>query len=202
MLGRLLLNWMAFAGCVGMIFPLETVFFLRDLHFSTLQYGAIYGIASVGGLAGSLLTRRVVHRHGMLHVIWTGSICRAALYFAIVASPAGAPGFVLCTVSMTAILATSATVNTAITSFRQERTPDDLMSRVGTLWNVSTSAAQPILIVIGGVIGAAIGNRLALLVGAFLIAASVALLPRLASAQTCSAARADESEDANVSSSA
>jgi len=177
-LSRILLNWMIFAGCIGMIFPLETVFMLRTIHLSTLQYGLVYGISSAGGLIGSLLTPWVVRTLGYTKTLWLGSAARGLLLFAFAAAPNGLPGFVVCAASMTAILLVSSAVNSAMASYRQLRTPDHLLARVGALWSASTSLAQPVLILTGGFVGELVSTRAAIILGGALITAALVLLPR------------------------
>src|SRR5690606_35136583 len=69
-LRRILTAWIVFAGLSAMVFPVTTVFYLRDLEFTAWQYGLLMGVPSLGGFVGARLARRVVARAGAVRGLW------------------------------------------------------------------------------------------------------------------------------------
>jgi MFS family permease len=177
-LRRVLISWVVFAGCVGMTGPVSTVFLLRDRHFTAFEYGMIYGIASVGGFAGSRLTKRAVDRFGIGRTLYWGSVIRAPWYVLIPLAGPGIGGVALCSVSMTGVLIFSALANSAMGSMRQILTPDRLMSRVVTLWSFATSIGKPVFILAGGQLAASFGTRPVLFAVPVVILLSALILPK------------------------
>jgi hypothetical protein len=67
--------------------------------------------------------------------------------------------------------------NPAFTSYRMAATADGYLARVTAAWAVSSKVAQPIMIAAAGLAAAAFGARIALLVLAGVLLASVVILP-------------------------
>jgi predicted MFS family arabinose efflux permease len=181
-LRRMLVSWVLFAGCVGMATPISTVFYLRDLHFDPWQYGLLMGIPSVGGFCGARLVGRVAAEWGAVRALWWASLLRGPWYFLIPLATPGRVGLVLCIVGFTGVLFFAAMANSAMTACRQLMTPDELLSRVGTLWSFATTVAQPVLILAGGALAGVLGTRAALVIAAAVMSGSALALPRRESA--------------------
>lgn len=192
-LKKLLIGWILFAGCVGLTGPVNSIFLLRERHFTAFEYGMIWAVASVGGFVGSRMTKRVVDRFGIGPTLYWGSIFRAPWFVLIPLAGPGIWGVVVCSISTTAVLVFSSVANSAMGSLRQILTPDALMSRVATLWSFSTAVGQPVFILVGGQMAASFGTRPVLFAVPVVILLSALLLPKDA---TESAARpsSDESE--------
>jgi MFS family permease len=174
----MLLSWLLFAGSVAWLTPVETVFYLRDLHFSAWQYGLLMGIPALGGLLGSRLSRRLVVRSNPVRLVWWTSVLRGPWQFLVPLAMPGLGGLILSGVGFFGVLLFAGTVNAGMASYRQMQTPENLMSRVATLWSFATTAVQPLFALGGGLMAVATSPRFALLAGAVLMNAAVVLLPR------------------------
>jgi MFS family permease len=174
----MLLSWLLFAGSVAWLTPVETVFYLRDLHFSAWQYGLLMGIPSLGGLLGSRLCRRLVVRSNPVRVVWWTSVLRGPWQLLIPLAVPGLGGLILSGVGFFGVLLFAGAVNAGMASYRQMQTPENLMSRVAALWSLATTAVQPLFALAGGLVATATSPRFALVAGAVLMNAAVVLLPR------------------------
>jgi predicted MFS family arabinose efflux permease len=177
-LRRCLVSWVLFAGTVMMASPLSTVFYLRTLHFTPWQYGLLMGLPSLGGFFGSRLTRRVVSRLGAVRTLWGASLLRGPWQLLIPLAVPGPLGLAMCGVAIFGVLFFAGMANSAMSAYRQSQTPDHLMARVSTLWSFASTVAQPAFILVGGLVAAWVGTRMALLVAAVLMCASALLLPQ------------------------
>lgn len=176
-LRRLLLSWVVYAGSAGLTGPLNTIFMLRERHFSALDYGLIMAIGSVGGFIGSRLTKPAVDTFGIGHTMYWGSILRAPWFLLIPLAGTGIAGVAVCALSTAGTLVLSAAANSAMGSLRQILTPDALMSRVATLWSFATTIGQPAFILLGGQLAASWGTRPILFAIPVIIMISAFLLP-------------------------
>ncbi|MGH8792243.1 MAG: hypothetical protein ACRDXX_06310 [Stackebrandtia sp.] len=62
-------------------------------------------------------------------------------------------------------------------------TPDDLQSRVATLWSFATTVGQPLFIMAGGLLAAGMGVRISLALAGGVMFASAFVLPRAESSR-------------------
>jgi len=177
-LRRLASSWMVFAGSAALATPLASVFYLRQLHFSTWQYGLIMGVPALAGFAGSRLTRRVVARWGALVTVRRTSLLRALPMLLTPLAGRGWVGVLLCGMAFAGLLFFSSLSNSALTGYRQLRTPDGLLVRVATSWSFAQRLAQSCVILAGGALTEVIGLRAGLFgaAGGALVAAL--LVPR------------------------
>lgn len=169
-------SWVGFAAAVGMMSPVSILYFLKDLNFSAWQYGIILGLPSMGGFLGARLARRWASRLGLLRVVVGASLLRAPWQFLIPIAKPGSFALILCLIGTFGVLLFSGMANSAMGSFRTLNTPSHLMARVSTLWSFSTTAGQPVFILIGGLLASTIGNRLTLVIAAALMLTSSALV--------------------------
>jgi MFS family permease len=169
---------MAFAGCVGMTAPLNTLFYLRDLHFSAWQYGLLMGVPSIGGLVGSRLATRAARRMGTVRALWWASVLRGPWNLLIVFASPGVAGLVMCGIGFGGTLFFASLANSIMVGYRQLRTPDRLLARVATLWALATTVAQPLFIAAGGALAVWLGDRGALAVAAVVMVATAFILSR------------------------
>lgn len=174
----ILFGWILFAGASSMAAPLTAVFYMRDLGFSTFEYGLLMGVPSLGGLVGARLVPSLVRRLGALRTLRWASLLRGPWYFLIPFAVPGPVGLLMCGAGFGLLLLFSAAANSAMAGYRQLETPDALMSRVATLWAFATTVSQPLFILIGGVVAALLDARAALLAAAVVMALAGFLLPR------------------------
>jgi len=175
---RMLISWVVFAGCVSMTTPASTIFYLRDLEFSAVEYGLLMGIPSLGGFLGARATLRAVNRLGQVRTVWWSSLLRGPWYFMIPLFGATTLGPVWCGIGFFAVLLFSGLNNSAMAGFRQLNTPDHLLTRVATLWSFATTVSQPLFILVGGLLATWLGARETLFITASLLTLSAFLLPR------------------------
>lgn len=176
-LRRILVSWIIFAGASGMAFPISTSFYLRDLEFTAWEYGLLMGVPSIGGFVGARLVRRIVARVGPIRTLWITGVLRGPWYFIIAVAFPGTLGLLICGFAFGFLLFFSSISNSAMTSYRQLRTPGQLQARVATLWSFATSVSQPAFMLVGGTVATLIGNRIALMVAATIMSLAVLLLP-------------------------
>ena len=112
--------------------------------------------------------RSVLLTFGALRTLWLGLIPLA---------PPGVPGLVLIIVSESLLLFCAGVFNPTFATFRMAATVDTHMSRVLTSWSISARTAQPVFILVGGLLAAAVGVRGTLFAAACVLLASALLLP-------------------------
>jgi MFS family permease len=154
---------------------------LRDLRFTAFEYGLIMGVPSVAGFLGSFLSGRLIRRFGLVPTIKWASVVRCPWAFLPPVVMAGSLGVALATISFAGVLLFSSIANSAMTTYRQRATPDQVMARVATAWSLATSVAQPVLIAIGGAVATVLGLRMTLASAAAVMLLSALLLLMLPS---------------------
>lgn len=180
-LRRQLWCWFGYAGAAAASAPLNTVFYIRELHFTSWQYGLIMGVPSLAGFAGSRLTRRIVNRLGSLPAIRRTALLRCLGFLLIPAAGRGWAGVLLCGLGFGVLLFFGSMSNAALTSYRQLHTPDALLARVSTSWSFAQGVGQPVFILLGGMAGSWLGVRVALVLVALVVLLTALALPATAS---------------------
>ncbi|MFC4114176.1 MFS transporter [Nonomuraea zeae] len=177
-LRRILISWVTFVGGNALASSVSAVFYLRDLHFETWQYGLLMGVPSLGGFIGARLAPRLVARLGAVSALWGASMLRGPWYFLIPAAAPGTAGLLMCGIGFGMVLLFAGAANSTMVSYRQLETPDELMARVATLWSFATTATQPLFILLGGLVATWADARTALFAAAGLMCVAALLLPR------------------------
>ncbi|GAA4908989.1 MFS transporter [Stackebrandtia albiflava] len=176
-LRRILAGWLLFAGASGMAAPLTTVFYLRELQFSSVEYGLLMGVPSLGGLLGARLAGPLASRWGAVRVARWAGLARSPWWLLTASVVPGPAAAWLTGGAFALLLVFAALTNSVLAAYRQIVTPDHLLSRVATLWSFTTTASQPVFIVVGGVLAELVGVRASLCVVAGLVLLSGMLLP-------------------------
>lgn len=176
-LAALFWNSLVFGGCIMASSPLITVFMLRDKGFEPWQYGLVFGVSGVAGIAGSLLVKPAVRRFGERRVLLAAGVGRNLWLGLIPFAAAGAGGLVLITLSELLLLIFVGVFNPMFATYRMNATDDQHMSRVTMAWSISTRTVQPMFIGAAGVLAAATSARTAMLVLAAVLLTATALLP-------------------------
>ncbi len=153
------------------------VYLIRQLHYSPSAVGFILGAGSVGALLGAAYTGRVSRRIGvgatMIAAAIIGDLAPLAL-------PAISAHTVLAAVALggaffaQGIGITGCNVHT--NSIRQTVTPHRLLGRTNAAYRALVSGSAPLGGLAGGALGASVGLRNALLVGAVGLLTSAAWL--------------------------
>lgn len=170
-------NSLLFSGAVMMSSPLLAVLMLRNLHYAPWQYGLALGLPCLGGVLGSRYTARMSRRLGAHRTLLLFGVVRAPWLLLLAWVPAGPVGLVFLIVVDTALLFAAGVFNPTFVAYRMSATPDEVLARVVTAWSVSTKAAQPLAIVLGGAVAAFADVRAAVAVAGVLCLAGGLLLP-------------------------
>ncbi|MGH2998405.1 MAG: MFS transporter [Gaiellaceae bacterium] len=162
----------AIAGCTGtsnffgqILFAIFVLYAVRVLHLSALLLGTVFGVGSVGSIAGALAANRLQKRLG---------IGPAIILYAIIFSSAGilfplAPRsfpvpFLIAGMAIFGF--SSVAYNITQVSLRQAITPERLQGRMNAAMRWIVWGTIPLGTLVGGAIGQTIGLRAALWVGA------------------------------------
>ncbi|WP_409485556.1 MFS transporter [Arsenicicoccus dermatophilus] len=186
-LHALVVSWTAFAGLAGAFSPVSQVFYLRELGFTPSEYALILGLPSIGGLAGSWVTRHGAERLGLDRTLRLASWGRSALYLLYPLLVGGTLGVVLTAVLFAATLFTTSLANSSMGAIRVRATPGTHQARVAALWSFTGMAAGPVLIAATTPALQAFGPR-PVLAG---ICVAVALIPLLLPRATGGSAAGD-----------
>jgi predicted MFS family arabinose efflux permease len=113
-------------------FAIEVVYFVRSLHWSSLEIGAVLAIGSSGLVLGSVLNERLVARFGIGRMIAFSGIVFSSLLAAIPAAPRAHSAAVIAVVGFVAsTVGFFANVNQL--TFRQAVTPHRLLGRMNSV---------------------------------------------------------------------
>ncbi|MFJ6217103.1 MFS transporter [Streptomyces sp. NPDC092296] len=179
---RPILRWLALVGfcCNFSMITVWTMFLLygtHDLEFSSSTLGAIFAVASVGGLIGAVLSSRVIARFPLGPTYF---VCQTALLLGpVVIVLAGGPKPVmaaLVTLSFFITYLGLGVANVIIVSLRQVTTPQSMMSRMTACFRTLLFGGGALGGLTAGLLSDAVGARNALIVAAVFSAAVVVAL--------------------------
>jgi MFS family permease len=177
-LRRMLLANALLAWTVLFVSPVETLFLLRGLGASPIQYGLAMGIPGLGGFVGVFMVRRLVERYGTHRVMWWAGLARGPWALLAPLAQPGVAGLLLCTVAWTGLLAAASVYNVAQTTYRLQIVPVALRGRVFASWRWVISVGSPIMPIAGGAVATVIGLRWTLVVGGLALCLASLVLDR------------------------
>ena len=142
----------------SMAIALEIVFLVRVLHVPPAGTGLLVAVASLGGVAGGVLSGRLSRRIGSARIIWYSLL---VLSFPQMLVPLAAPGWrITAFVAGTAFMGFGAVVyNVAQVSYRQAICPPRLLGRMNAAVRWVVWGTIPLGGLLGGVLGTLIGVR-------------------------------------------
>ena len=176
-LAALFWNSLIFGGCIMAASPLLTVFMLRDRGFEPWQYGVVFGVAGVAGIAGSLLVKPILGRFGQHRVLLAAGVGRN-LWLGLIPFASGTiGGLLLIAASELIFLLFVGVFNPMFATYRMNATDDRHMARVTMAWSISAKTVQPIFIAGAGLLAAATSARTALIVLALILLCASPVLP-------------------------
>ena len=188
-----LLWWVGFAGGVGLLSPLLSIWYLRVLDVGVAGYAAILGVGSVGGVLGALVAKRFSTQLGWTSCLRWAGLARVPGILVVPFLPHGAWGAVLGSAGYFCLLFASSVFNVTLTSYRQVRTPDEVIARVALAWQAVTVVSQPVMVGLGVAVASIWGLRAGLWLGvAIVVVASLVVALERASTSTTGKVAASE----------
>jgi predicted MFS family arabinose efflux permease len=143
-------------GSMGI--ALEIVFLIRVLRVRPVDTGLLIAVASLGGVAGGLLSGRLGRRIGSARIIWYSML---VIGFPQLLIPLAAPGWRVAAFAVgMAFFSFSAVVyNVAQVSYRQAICPPRLLGRMNAATRWVVWGTIPLGALLGGVFGTLVGVR-------------------------------------------
>jgi MFS family permease len=159
---RTLAIWPAISNLAyGGVLALSILFLIRVARLGATEVGLLLAVSDLGGLAGALVARRLAKRIGTARTLLLGVPVGglAGLLIPLTAAGARAALFV---VGSGVVIASIATVNIVLISFRQTYTPAEVLGRVIATQRFLVYGTAPLGALLAGVLGTALGVRQAL----------------------------------------
>jgi MFS family permease len=153
------------AACTGtanlfgsMGIALEIVFLIRVLRVRPVDTGLLIAVASLGGVAGGMLSGRLSRRIGSARIIWYSML---VLGFPQLLIPLAAPGWRIAAfpVGMAFFSFSAVVYNVAQVSYRQAICPPRLLGRMNAAMRWVVWGTIPLGALLGGVLGTLAGVR-------------------------------------------
>lgn len=148
------------ASSTGMLQAVLVLHVLDALDAPEGAYGVLFTIFAAGCLVGTRLTPRIRDRFGARACLLIAAGLGAASLLIIGCAPTA----YVAGVGMALLGIGSMVYNIAAVTLRQERTPDDLLGRVSSVFNLVGVGAIPVAALLAGSIAAATSTTWALLV--------------------------------------
>lgn len=173
------------AAATGILLSVLVLHALQTLGLPAAGYGGLISLYAAGSLVGAVATpplnRHLGTRTCLLLAAAVGALSIAALAAATIVLTAAA--------SLMALGVAAMLWNTTTVTIRQQSTPDQLLGRVSSAFNVLSVGAAPVAAPIGGVIAATTSTASALAAAAVLCGGAFATLAWLLPAKLEPAAR-------------
>lgn len=170
--GNRLLRWLAFIGfcCNFSMITVWTMFLLygtKDLHLGSTTLGGIFAVASVGGLIGAILSRRVLGRFpiGRTYLIAQSGLLLGPLFIVL----ASGPRAVMIAIFVLSFFTTYLGLGIAgviIVTVRQTTTPQSLMGRMTACFRMLLFGGGALGALNAGLLSGAVGARNAIVIAA------------------------------------
>jgi MFS family permease len=180
--GTRVLRWLAAIGfcCNFSMITVWTMFLLygtRDLHLAASTLGAIFATASVGGLIGATVSRKVIARFRLGRVYFCAQT--ALLLGPTLIAAATSPKSVVVALATASFFTTYlglGIANVVIVSLRQATTPPAMLSRMTACFRMLLFGGGALGGLTAGLLSGAIGDRAALVAAAAFSAAVIVAL--------------------------
>jgi MFS family permease len=152
------------------------VFLVREVGLGAGGIGLLLSLASLGGVAGAMLSGRVVRRLGSARGLFALEFASgiSALLIPLTTSGAGLTWLVVGNAGVAAFVVAG---NVISASFRQRYCPPELLGRVTASMRMVNYGTMPLAAVVAGALATAVGLRTTMWVGtAGVLAAALLLL--------------------------
>jgi MFS family permease len=142
----------------GMAIAVEIIFLVRVLHVRPADTGLLIAVASLGGVAGGVLSGRLARRIGSARIIWFSILVLGLPSFLV---PLAEPGWriALFSVGFAATGFSGVVYNVAQVSYRQAICPPRLLGRMNAAVRWVVWGTLPLGGLLGGACGALLGVR-------------------------------------------
>ncbi|HLK40038.1 MAG TPA: MFS transporter [Polyangiaceae bacterium] len=167
-------NLRAIAGCTGtsnfctnLLFAVGLLYFVRVLHLSSIEVGAVFAVGSVGSITGALLANRLQKRLGVGNAIVSTAVLFSLGGLAFPLAPRAFPLPVLMA-GMAVFGFGGVAYNIVQVSYRQAITPERLQGRMNAAMRWVVWGTIPLGTLAGGAIAQAFSLKASLWVGAVL----------------------------------
>jgi MFS family permease len=142
----------------GMAAALEIIFLIRVLHVRPADTGLLVAVASLGGVAGGILSGRLARRIGSARIIWFSMLVLGLPQLLV---PLAQPGWrvALFAAGFAATSFSAVVYNVAQVSYRQAICPPRLLGRMNAAIRWVVWGTLPLGGLLGGTLGAALGVR-------------------------------------------
>jgi MFS family permease len=174
----LFFNTVLVNGLIMATAPVVAVLMLGDLGFAPWQYGLGFGVACVGGLIGSRLSRPLVARLGQHRVMLVFGTLRACWPVGMAFISPGVPGLVLVIAVQLGLITCIGVFNPVYATYRLTHTATDRVTRTLSAWSVTSKLATAAMTALWGVLAAVTSPRAAIALAGILVLATPLLLPR------------------------
>jgi MFS family permease len=139
------------------------IFVVRSLGWSGRAAGIVLGIASLGGLTGSLAANALVKRFGIVRVMLAAQLCYAPGEMVVFFVGRGLMGQVIVVGGYAVLLFATLVYVTAQRSFRQLSCPPTMLGRMNASARWLQWSLRPVASLLAGGLGGWIGVRAALI---------------------------------------
>jgi predicted MFS family arabinose efflux permease len=142
----------------GMAAALEIIFLIRVLHVRPADTGLLVAVASLGGVAGGILSGRLARRIGSARIIWFSMLVLGLPQLLV---PLAQPGWrvALFAAGFAATSFSAVVYNVAQVSYRQAICPPQLLGRMNAAIRWVVWGTLPLGGLLGGALGATLGVR-------------------------------------------
>jgi MFS family permease len=148
----------------SMATALEIIFMIRVLHVRPADTGLLIAVASLGGVAGGVVSGRLSRRIGSARIIWFSMLVLSLPQFLI---PLAEPGWLVAAlvVGLAGFWFSAVVYNVAQVSYRQAICPPRLLGRMNAAVRWVVWGTLPLGGLLGGVFGTWLGVRTTLWIG-------------------------------------
>ncbi|MCE7004195.1 MFS transporter [Kibdelosporangium philippinense] len=156
-------------GLIMATAPLLLYWMVRELNFTTLQYGLALGISCLGGVLGARMSRSLVNRFGQRRILLGFGIARVIWVPGLVFIQPGLVGLLVFIGVEFTMIVCMGIFNPVLAAHRLQRANKETVSRVLTAWTISSRATIAALTALWGVLGSLTSSRTAIAIAGVLL---------------------------------
>ncbi|MFI7105532.1 MFS transporter [Nonomuraea sp. NPDC050227] len=158
-IGPLVLYMATVSFCIAGLSALEVNYVVRELGWSGLATGLVFGVSMAGGLAAGAIGGPLTERYGMPRVLLGAAFAYPLCSGSIGLVGPGLAGQLVVGVSWTLMIIVTLVFQSTQRSLRQLLTPKEMQGRLAATSRWLTWAATPVGAVLAGALAAGIGMR-------------------------------------------